>query len=173
MEYASRGVANAGLTTGIIGTALGVLNGGLGLMGNGFEDNHHVCSDDRHVNRYELKQSQEIAAKDSEIALLKANNFTDTKLADIFERLSGRINGLEKEVYQNTCTQAVTNQKLTDNITFVDSKFDGVYKDIEVARREGKSYVDNQLCKYVPGKLVMPLDSICPAAMPLCPEKTK
>lgn len=30
MEYASKGVANAGLTTGIIGTALGVLNGGLG-----------------------------------------------------------------------------------------------------------------------------------------------
>lgn len=35
-EFASHGVANAGLTTGIIGTALGVLNGGLGLLnGNG------------------------------------------------------------------------------------------------------------------------------------------
>lgn len=32
MEYASKGVANAGLTTGIVGTALGVLNGG-GLDG--------------------------------------------------------------------------------------------------------------------------------------------
>ena len=34
MSYASRGVANAGLTTGIIGTALGALNsvGGLGAM---------------------------------------------------------------------------------------------------------------------------------------------
>ena len=29
MEYASKGVANAGLTTDIIGTALGALNGGL------------------------------------------------------------------------------------------------------------------------------------------------
>jgi hypothetical protein len=28
MEYASKGVGNAGLTTGIIGSALGVLNSG-------------------------------------------------------------------------------------------------------------------------------------------------
>ena len=40
MEYASRGVANAGLATGIIGTSLGALNalGGLGGLfagGNG------------------------------------------------------------------------------------------------------------------------------------------
>lgn len=28
-EFASKGIANAGLTTGIIGTALGALNGGL------------------------------------------------------------------------------------------------------------------------------------------------
>lgn len=31
MEYASRAVGNAGLTTGIIGTALGALNGAGGL----------------------------------------------------------------------------------------------------------------------------------------------
>lgn len=36
MEYASKGVATAGLTTGIIGTTLAVLNGGLGnLLGGG------------------------------------------------------------------------------------------------------------------------------------------
>jgi hypothetical protein len=29
MEYASRGVANAGLTTGIIGSALGAMNSGI------------------------------------------------------------------------------------------------------------------------------------------------
>ena len=33
-EFASRGVANAGLTTGIVGSALGLLNGGwAGLLG--------------------------------------------------------------------------------------------------------------------------------------------
>ena len=31
MEYASRAVGNAGLTTGIIGTALGALNGAGGI----------------------------------------------------------------------------------------------------------------------------------------------
>jgi hypothetical protein len=32
MEYASRAVGNAGLATGIIGTALGALNGAGGLV---------------------------------------------------------------------------------------------------------------------------------------------
>lgn len=163
MEYASKGVANAGLTTGIIGTALGVLNNG-GLLGNILGGcANTVCSDDHFVNRYEAKQSNEIAELKSQIALRDANVFTDQKVADVFERLSTRISGLEKEVYANTCSQAVTNQKLSDNISFVDSKFEGVYKDIATANRELKCYVDGN---FVPGKLVMPLDAICPPAQP-------
>ena len=162
MEYASKGVANAGLTTGIIGTALGVLNnGGLGHILGGCSNT--VCSDDHFVNRYEAHQSAEIAELKSQIALRDANAFTDQKFADVFERLSTRIGGLEKEVYANTCAQAVTNQKLSDNIAFVDSKFDGVYKDIATASRELRCYVDGT---FVPGKLVMPLDAICPPAQP-------
>jgi len=37
MEYASKGVGNAGLTTGIIGTALGALNGAGGIIGTPIE----------------------------------------------------------------------------------------------------------------------------------------
>jgi len=37
MEYASKGVDNAGLTTGIIGTALGALNGAGGIIGTPIE----------------------------------------------------------------------------------------------------------------------------------------
>lgn len=167
MEYASKGVANAGLTTGIIGTALGVLNnGGLGNILGGYSNN--MCSDDHFVNRYESRQSAEIAELKSQIALRDANVFTDQKVADVFERLSTRIGGLEKEIYANTCSQAVTNQKLSDNIAFVDSKFEGVYKDIATASRELRCYVDGT---FVPGKLVMPLDAICPKAQPACPEK--
>lgn len=72
-----------------------------------------------------------------------------------------KFNGLEKQVWENTCSQAVTNQKLADNITFVDSKFDGVQKDIATSYRELKCYVD---ATFVPGVLKLPLDSICPPA---------
>ena len=52
-EFASRGVGTAGLTTGIIGTAGWLLNGGLGglLGGNAAAV---ACSDNMAVNRYEL-----------------------------------------------------------------------------------------------------------------------
>ncbi len=167
MEYASKGVANAGLTTGIIGTALGVLNGGLG---NGlFNNSRSYCGDDQFVTRFESHKDKELAEKDSEIALLKANIFTDQKITDVFERINTRINGIEKTVNENVCSQAVANQRFSDNIGFVDSKFDGVYKTIDNSNREMKSYVDYELSRYVPGKLVMPLSSLCPPAQPLCP----
>ncbi len=183
-SYASKGVAGTGLGLGIAGTTLGVLNGMGGLFGGLGNNrpvyvdpmcyghyNHGHCSDDQFVTRYDARQAAEIAAKDGEIALLKANIYSDQKLADVVERFTTRINGLEKQVYENICTQAVTNQKITDNIAFVDSKFEGVYKDIANGDERVKCYVD---CHFVPGKLVMPLDSICPAAMPAClPDAAK
>ena len=52
-EFASKGVANAGLATGIVGTALGVLNGGIGnLFGGVFANGAgaaNVCSDNMPV----------------------------------------------------------------------------------------------------------------------------
>lgn len=169
MEYASKGVANAGLATGIIGTALGVLNNGFGNvfgMGNncnGMNWANGCCSENTPVTRYELEMARELSAKDQKIALLEANTFTDGKIADVYDRMLTKFNGLEKQVWENTCSQAVTNQKLADNITFVDSKFDGVQKDIATSYRELKCYVD---ATFVPGVLKLPLDSICPAAQP-------
>lgn len=172
MEYASKGVANAGLTTGIIGTALGVLNsGGLGNILGGMNA-QGCCSEDHFVNRYEAKQQAEIASLQSQIALRDANTFTDQKLADVYERVNTRINALEKTVWSNSCDQAVTNQKLSDNITFVDSKFAGVQRDIENAVKDMKCYTDKVTCQFVPGKLVMPLDAICPAAQPASTSTT-
>lgn len=170
MEYASKGVANAGLTTGIIGTALGVLNGGLGNvfgMGNncngGMYNNGGCCSENTMVNRYELNMVQENTSLKSENALLRADKYTDQKIIEAYKDLAGQINALKDTVHVNACNQAVTNQKLADNITFVDSKFIGVEKDIVQAKNDVLCYVNGT---FVPGKLVMPLDSICPAAQP-------
>lgn len=76
MEYASKGVGNAALTTGIIGTALGAIDGMGGiasLLGN------RVPADpeDRPVTRYEMGLIKESLSKDNEIALLKAQQYTD------------------------------------------------------------------------------------------------
>lgn len=166
-EYTPTSQGNLNTVLGAIGTANAFMPGlfggncGGGLFG-GWNRNG-CCSDDQFVTRYEARKDAEIAAKDGEIALLKANIFTDQKITDVFDRLSTRIKGLEDTVNSTVCAQAVTNQKLSDNITFVDSKFDGVYREIACASDKLKCYVN---ATFVPGKLVMPLDQICPEAMP-------
>ena len=85
-EYASKGVGTAGLTTGIIGTALGsgILNGGLsGLFGGGNPSASPI---------YQLSQ------KDTEIAQLKAERYADSKIAELskeFNVLSQRVAAIE------------------------------------------------------------------------------
>lgn len=170
-EFASKGVAGSGLGLGIAGTALGVLNGMGGLLGglggcNGgypYNWNHGGCCDAASVpvTRYEVQREQTIAAKDSEIALLKSNIYTDSKILAAVADVNARIRTLEDSVNANTCAQAVTNQKLSDNIAFTDSRIDSTKAEII-------AYVNGT---FVPGKLVMPLDKICPAAMPACPDK--
>ena len=54
-EFASKGVAGSGLGLGIAGTALGLLNGGLGNILN---TGNCGCSENMMVNRYELGQEQ-------------------------------------------------------------------------------------------------------------------
>ena len=69
-----------------------------------------------------------MASLKSENALLRADKYTDQKLTEVYKDLVGQINTLKDTVNVNTCNQAVTNQKLADNISFVDSKFVGVEK---------------------------------------------
>lgn len=86
-EFASKGVAGAGLGTGIAGLSLGVLNtlGGLGgiLLGNRavpFAAGMAAeagCSENHTVNRYELSMVQENAKLRSDIALRDANTYAD------------------------------------------------------------------------------------------------
>lgn len=149
-EFASKGVATAGLTTGIIGSAAALLSGSLGNLFGGCNWNRNgngCCSDDTFVTRYEAKQADTIAQKDSKIALLESNIYTDSKITDVFERLNIRLTALEQSTAVNT-------QKITDNLAFLNSRID-----CEVDKL--KCYVN---ATFVPGKLVMPLDSICPPA---------
>ena len=81
-KYASKGVAGTGLGLGIAGTALGLMAGGNGL-GSLFGNNNCGCSENNLINRYELNMTNELVAKDSKIALLESNIYTDSKLNDL------------------------------------------------------------------------------------------
>lgn len=83
MEYASNAKANAALTTGIIGTALGGIAsaGGIGaILGLGHQN---LPEGDRPVTRYEMGLIQENNRKDNEIAMLKAQQYTDRAMAGV------------------------------------------------------------------------------------------
>lgn len=117
-EYASKGVAGAGLGTGIAGLALGVLNtmGGIGALalGNrGTMPGPGGCSENTPVSRYDLEREQQLAAKDSEIALLKANTYNDQKNLQVYAYIDAQL----KEIRKTLCDQAVHNQRTEDSFT--------------------------------------------------------
>lgn len=110
----------------------GLFNG-MGLFGNrgGWNGNCGCSPADMPVTRYEMAMQNELAQKDSKIALLEANIFTDTKIADVFERLSNRINAAEAVLAQ----QAVRNQGFSDAFRELEKDID--YKvALEAERRQ-------------------------------------
>ena len=113
MEFASKGVGAAGLTTGVIGTALGALNtmGNGGILGGLFGGNGG-CSEDHFVNRYEQGLIQENASLKADKKLLEATIYTDSKLNDFRNYVDSRIAGVEarmnaQDVYNATNTSAI------------------------------------------------------------------
>ena len=90
MEYTSKAVGNAALTTGIIGTSLGALSGAGGLAGLfGFGPRPAPPDPgDKPVTRYEMGLYKEIADKNDEIVLLKANQYADNKDAGLQAQIS-------------------------------------------------------------------------------------
>lgn len=112
MEYASHAVGAAGLTTGIIGTALGALNGGLlgniGLGGNAAA----VCSENHFVNRYEAAQASRIAELETEVKLRDANVYAMSQVNALRDYMENRFTKVESEI----CDQKVFNATAIANI---------------------------------------------------------
>lgn len=81
---------------------------------NGWNGNRNGCgcgmnACDTPVSRYEAAMMQELAAKDGKIALLESNIYTDSKIADVYERLITRINADKAEQNAINTQQAVYN----------------------------------------------------------------
>ena len=98
MEYASRAVGNAGLATGIIGTALGALNGAGGLELLGMGARRPRDEGDIPVTRHDMGLYRELSEKDFKIASLEANKYTDQKVAELTEKMNDKIAGVTNQM---------------------------------------------------------------------------
>ena len=140
-EFASKGIAGAGLGTGIAGLTLGVLNGGLGNLLGGWNGNCN-CNENQVVTRYELDLQNQIASKDGHIALLESNIYTDQKLNDLRNYIDAKVGVVEGAVN----AQAVYNATNTATIGCIQG---------QIAQLQGLT------------KVVIPITSVCPEPMKL------
>lgn len=125
-EFASKGVAGAGLGTGIAGLALGVLNSGAGLMGglgrntgwgNG---NWSACGNwggnpwgwNGQGAAFDMSVSEALAERDARIAQLEAEKYADSVGLGIYKYFDGEL----KEIRQELCDQKVFNATATGGL---------------------------------------------------------
>ena len=103
---------------GWIAEKTGILGGNGSLFNWG---NRGACCSpmDQPVTRYELGMEQALAAKDSEIALLKANTYQDSKSLELYRYIDGKLN----EINSTLAAQAVTNTSFNSALAATDYKF--------------------------------------------------
>ena len=115
------------VTYGTVGASLGIASflglnannilGGGGILG-GMNRNGGGCGDQL-VTRYELAMEQQLAAKDSKIALLEANTYQDQKSLELYRYIDGKFS----EIQANLAAQAVTNTSFNSALAATDYKF--------------------------------------------------
>ena len=145
-DYASKGVAGAGLGLGIAGTALGLLGGNLGGIlggcGNGW--GYNGCGNgcgSQAVNRYEAEQSARIAELETEVKLRDANVYTMAEMGKLRDYVDRRFEGVNASIN----TQAVINAQVAANLSCLTNTV-------------------NTLSGLT--KTVIPITSVCPEPMP-------
>ena len=123
VKVPSKGATDYAVVGGSLGIAsfLGLnANNILGGCGGGiFGNRNGGCGADTPVTRYELAMEQQIAAKDSEIALLKSNTYQDQKSLELYRYIDGKFS----EIQANLAAQAVTNTSFNSALQATDYKF--------------------------------------------------
>lgn len=151
VKVPSMGQVNYNTVAGSLGLAsflgLGANNSGgilSNLLGNNCGRNTGCgCSEDHLVNRYELAMQQELAAKDSRIALLEANTYNDQKTLELYRYIDAQLNSINNRL----AAQDVRNQGVADAIREVSKDID--YKvNLEAERR---CCADQRIVAYVNG----------------------
>jgi hypothetical protein len=138
-DYASKGVAGAGLGLGIAGTALGLLqNGNLGgILGGG-----NGCGGSAYVTRYDAEKDARIAALETEVKLRDANTYTLGEVNKMRNYVDAKFDAINAQL----CSQAVINAQVTANLSCLQNT---------VATLSGLT------------KTVIPIGNVCPEPMPM------
>lgn len=89
VQYATNGKGNLGVTLGAIGTGLGALAGAGGLEAL-LGGQKNTDPNEKPVTRYEMGLIRDAMAKDTEIAALKAQIYTDNKVAGVQAEISAQ-----------------------------------------------------------------------------------
>jgi hypothetical protein len=145
------GKANAGLTTGIIGTTLGVLNGGLGNLLGGW-NNGCGCSENTAVNRYELNQSEVISKLQADVALRDANIYNDQKLLEVYKYFDGQIKDIRATMCENDKALAVSNAKIEGTFAVLGERMNAQHNEFMCAinrERDERCCGDNSIVTYL------------------------
>lgn len=109
--YATNAKANAGLTTGIIGTAgFGVT--ALANLANNVMARCNNGSQEPAVSRYELQLAQQIEAEKSRNALLESQIYTDQKIVETYKDLNNKISANRDAIAQQAVYNATVNSTL-------------------------------------------------------------
>ena len=140
----TRGIAVGGLTTGIIGSALGLLNNGNlgGILGG-----NCGCSEDHTVNRYEAGLQGKIASLETQKMLLEANTYSDAKLLEVYKYFDGENKAIRNEL----AAQAVTNQKTADSFALAAADLSATKRELHdriQMEAERRCCADNAIVNY-------------------------
>lgn len=145
------GQGNYNTVAGSLGLAsfLGINAGN--LLG-GWNQNRCGCQgsspDDQPINRYEANMLVALSSKDGEIALLKADKYTDQKIVEATAYLMGEIKSLAGEVRANKDMQCEINKE------------QAVYNGVNTATL---NCIQNQVAQlFGITKLVVPVSAVCP-----------
>lgn len=101
---------------GGIGGYIGGISAILGMLGGAYGGAMPVANGGNapsFVTKDELTMAMTIAGKDSEIAMLKSEQNTEVKIADVYERLITRINADRNAQMEWNATQSVNNAQMS------------------------------------------------------------
>ena len=136
-EWASRGVAGAGLGLGIAGTALGLLQ--IGSLG-GILGGNNNCGGSAYVTRYDAEKDSRIDMLETEVKLRDANTYTLGEVNKMRNYVDSKFHAINAQL----CSQAVINAQVAANLSCLQNT---------VNTLSGMT------------KTVIPINNICPEPM--------
>ncbi len=169
-EFASNGKANAGLTTGIIGTALGGLwalgggNGGNGLLGNLFGNNNQ--------NQAAMAYIDQLQAKIAEMNAEKYSNKVALEVYQAARASDAKQDARFAEVAREIADMRVSEASLRGEINTNNAATQGQIAQVASTANNGISVLSANLAclqQTVAGitKTVVPKTAVCPEPMSL------